>query len=451
MLRSTSVMRPRVRNQPHRRRLRRVVVALVVLVVSSVAPALSATPDDGWLAGIVTNGREPSHVWMRRSAWAGFRDLGPLVGLSDASPSYSVSATDMNGDGWTDLVIGRHGRMAVLLLTEVEADTASRFVTSWRFRDELHHRVDRHGCAVSDVDLDGLRDVYCVKGAQLGTAKKWNELWIHGRDGTFMDRAADHMVEDVWGRGRFPAFLDLNHDRWPDLFVGNDATRADGRPTPNRTFVGGAARFTPVRLGLTREIGARCVDVADLDGNGWDDVVVCGADRLYLFRRFVSGFHDATEDAGLPRVEATAARSVDLDGDGTLDLVYTQTRTVTIALQGRRHRFSVALRLPLRQGHGLAVGDPDGDGDTDVYVVEGCLGGRDMPDWLLRSVGDGRFAPERVAAVNAGCGDTAAAIDFDRDGMDEFVVLNGGGAGTAGHRGPEQLLTLGDWRPSGQG
>jgi FG-GAP-like repeat len=340
--------------------------------------------------------------------------------------------------------------VATLHLSEIEEGVPVRLVTSWRFHDDLHGRVDRHACAVADVDLDGLQDVYCAKGAREGTVRKWNELWIQDPDGTFTDRAAEYGVEDVWGRGRIPVFLDLNHDRWPDLFVGNDAERADGRPTPDRTFVGGRGGFRQVRLGVTKEIGGRCGAAADYDGNGWDDLLVCGDDRIHLFRRRASGFRDVTERTGLPSVAATAARFGDFDGDGRLDLVYLHARQLTVVLQGSGQRFSVVWRLPLRHGHGLAVGDPDGDGDLDIFVVEGCVNGRDTPDRFLRTGREGTFAPERVARVPVGCGDTAEAFDFDGDGMDEFVVLNGGGAGeTSGHRGPEQLLTLGDWRPPG--
>jgi hypothetical protein len=340
--------------------------------------------------------------------------------------------------------------VATVHLSEIDGGAPSGFVTSWRFHDDLHGRVDRHACAVSDVDLDGLRDVYCAKGARQGTVRKWNELWIQEPDGTFTDRASEYRVEDVWGRGRIPLFLDLDHDRWPDLFVGNDAVRADGRPTPNRTFVGGKGGFRQVRLGVTTEIGGRCAAAADYDANGWDDLLVCGDDRIHLFRRQASGFRDVTERSGLPPVAATAARFGDFDGDGRVDLVYLHERGVTVALQGRGRRFSVARRLPLRHGHGLAVGDADGDRDQDIFVVQGCVNGRDEPDWFLRVGPEGTFTPKRVARVPAGCGDTAEAFDFDGDGMDDFVVLNGGGAGeTEGHRGPEQLLTFGDWRPPG--
>jgi FG-GAP-like repeat len=427
--------------------------ALAALVVVSGISGQEARADDDEVLPIVVRGPVRTHPWMLRAGRAGFRDVGPLVGLEEEAPSYSVVANDMNADGWTDLVISRHGTDAALLLTEIVSGVPVGFVTAWQFHDDIHDRVDRHGCADADVDLDGLEDVYCAKGANGGTARKWNELWIQSSDGTFTDRAAEFGVEDVWGRGRFPVFLDLNHDPWPDLFAGNDAPRTDRHRTPNRTFVGlGGVRFEQVHLGVTKEIGDRCTTVADYDGNGWDDVLVCGRDRMHLYRRRSSGFRDVTEAAGLPGVLATAARFADLDGNGRLDLVFTQKRRLTVALQGHSHRFSTVLHRPLRHGHGLAVGNPDGDRDPDIYVVEGCVDGRDMPDWLfVVSRGARSFEPQRAGRVATGCGDTAEAFDFDRDGMDEFVVLNGGGidqqhAGLT-HNGPERLLTLGDWQP----
>jgi len=419
------------------------------VVVWGIGAAGPARADDS-VFSLGDDGTVRTAPWMHGVARAGFRDLGPLVHLRNFTPSYSVTASDMNGDGWMDLVIGRHGRVAVELLTRVEGDTAVRFATSWRFHDAIHHRHDRHGCAVADVDLDGLPDVYCAKGAHRGTSKKWNELWIQNADGTFTDRASEYGVQDVWGRGRFPAFLDLDHDPWPDLFAGNDVPRADRHTTPNRTFVGrDGARFKQVHLGLTKQIGDRCTTVADYNADGWDDVLVCGRDRMHLYRRRPAGFRDVTEPAGLPDVLATAARFADLDGDGRLDLVFTQEHELTIAIQGRAHRFSAVLRRPLRHGHGLAIGNPDGDRDPDVYVVEGCVGGRDMPDWLFVVSRRGRsFLPRRVARAETGCGDTAEALDFDHDGADEFVVLNGGGVDqSVMHHGPEQLLTLGNWEP----
>ena len=69
-----------------------------------------------------------------------------------------------------------------------------------RLVDTIHGRPDRHGCIFGDPNLDGLLDIVCAKGAQQGTAKKWNELWIQGPPGVWTRRGAR-----VGDRGRLGA------------------------------------------------------------------------------------------------------------------------------------------------------------------------------------------------------------------------------------------------------
>jgi hypothetical protein len=431
---------------PARARTLRVLTAAVA-ALSTLVPVTFAHAEEPWdepVRPIVTDGRVRTSPWMRQAEPAGFRDIGPPAGLFGEVPSYTIFVRDMNVDGWPDVFVGRHGWAAVLYLTEVVEGEPAGFQRVFPFSQG----GDRHGCAAADVDLDGLDDIYCAKGAHLGTARKKNELWMRDPSGTFTDRVVEYGVQDVWGRGRFPVFLDLNHDPWPDLFVGNEFPRPDGRPTPNRTYVNrDGQRFVEARMGVTLEIGNLCSVTADDDRNGWDDLLVCGLNRMFLFRARSTGFRNVTDEVGLPDVRATAARFAHLDGDGRLDLVFTTVRGLQVRLQRRDHSYGPPVLIrPLRHGHGLAVGDPDGDGDSDVLVVEGCVRGRNMPDWLLlNEPGRGAFELQRVALAQSGCGDTAEALDFDGDGKDEFFVLNGSGTYQGQERGPEQLLTMGTW------
>ena len=106
-----------------------------------------------------------------------------------------------------------------------------------------------------------------------------------------------------------------------------------------------------------------------------------------------------------------------------------------------------------RHGHGLAVGDVDGDGAPDVYAVDGCHDRVNAPDvLLLNGATAGSWTqldlPPLPPGELAGCGDTAAMVDFDHDGAQDIVVLNGGGNDQPlDLNGPDQLLTLGDWQP----
>jgi FG-GAP-like repeat len=372
------------------------------------------------------------------------REVGALVGLPTSTPSYAVHARDVDGDRRPDLLLVNHGRPAQLF-----RNTGDGFEIATTFVDTIHGLVDRHDCAWGDVDRDRRLDLYCVKGARVGTSEKFNELWMQRADGTFVDRAGEYRVIDRWGRGRRTTFIDLNHDPYPDLFVGNNAPRQDGRPTPNRTFLNvDGRRFRRVGMGLTEEAGSFCVDVADLDGDGWDDLLTCEKRGLRLYLRRGARFVDATSSFGVPSRRAVWAELVDVDRDGERDLVVVTEHSVTVRLRARPTRFSrPVLRRSLVAGHGFAVGDLDGRRGTDLVVVEGCLDDLNVDDVVLLNGGDARSWRERPAPSDVpGCGDGAVAIDADGDGDDEVVVTNGSGQGQPdGVEGPVQLLTLGAW------
>lgn len=434
----------------HPKLLRRMTVAIVTISMAS-APSL-VRADDG-VDPRTVEGVAKDTPRMERATAAGLRDVGRLLGLSPVKSSYTVVTRDIDDDGWADVFIGHHGAgPAELYMNENDGSRSLGLVRVATFKDTLHDRTDRHGCTIADVNLDGLDDIFCAKGARTGTAIKWNELWMQEPEGVWTDRAHAFGVEDIWGRGRFPRFMDLNHDRWPDLFIGNNIPRKDEHVTPNRTYINKRGRrFHQVKLGVTRQIGDTCTAVADYDRNGWQDLLVCGLHRLYLYRRVPGGFKEVTARVGLSTVEPRAASFAHLNRDHRLDLVITTARQVQVRLQRPDHTFGPAsARFKVQFGHGLTVGDPDGDGDDDIYVVEGCVGGVNMDDWLLVNAGGGqKFGMRRVARVSKGCGDTAATLDFDHDGLDDFVVLNGGGMDQP-HilDGPDQLLTLGGWVPS---
>jgi len=372
------------------------------------------------------------------------RDVGPEAGLPTAMTSYSVRARDIDGDGLRDLLFVHHDGP-----TQLYTNTGDGFELRTTFVDTLSGEIDRHDCAWADVDVDGHLDLYCVKGAQQGTVEKHNELWMQQPDGTFLDLARRYRVLDRWGRGRRTAFLHLNDDPYPDLFVGNHYPRRDDHRTPNRTFVNvGGERFRKVDLGLTKHAGALCVDVADVDDDGRDDLLVCENRALRLYLRRSGGFLDVTAEYGIARRVATWAQMVDVDRDGDLDLVAITRRFLTVRLWSSRTRYAGPLRFPVEQGRGFAIGDIDGRRGLDIVIVQGCDAGINVHDVLLVSDG-GRTGWDRRAIHGAvdGCGDKAVALDFDLDGADDFVVTNGAGQfGGVGIQGPDQLLTMGAWR-----
>jgi hypothetical protein len=378
------------------------------------------------------------------------------VGFRRHESSYSIAVGDANADGWDDVLIVHHGSTpSELFLNQPYEDGTLGFEVSARLIDTLHGRLDRHGCIFGDPDDDGMQDILCLKGANQGYSNKWNELWIQDPEGAWTDQAAGWGIEDVWGRGRYPAWIDLNGDDLLDLFIGNDTPRHDEHGTPNRLYIDRGTRFEEIDMGITREDGTTCVQVVDANLDGLDDLLICGKHELILYLRrgdrFVPG------SLGIPATpEAMAAEMVDLSGDGLLDLVVVRRATFEIRLARPDGSFGdEVLAGPAGNGHGLAVGDVDGDGDQDIYVVLGCVDRTNVPDVLLLNVGDGRaWAPAQLPRLPtgelAGCGDAAEMLDFDRDGAMDIVVLNGGGdSQPLDLDGPDQLLTLGEWEPLG--
>jgi hypothetical protein len=387
------------------------------------------------------------------------RDLGPLLGLRQHESSYSIAVGDANGDGWDDVLIDHHGsRPAELFQNQPDGEGGTLgFEVALRLIDTIHARPDRHGCLMGDPNADGLTDILCLKGGQQGHGKKWNEFWVQGPAGTWADEAAAWGVEDVYGRGRFPSWIDLNHDAWPDLFVGNDTPRHDRHSTADRLYenVEGTG-FREVNLGVTEEFGADCVQVADVNDDGWDDLLICGSYRTYLFLRQGDRFIDATIGSGIaPEPKTNGAWLGDLNDDGVIDLVLVHPRALTVQIGTSPGSFDPPVLVrALAHGHGLAVGDVDGIDGPDIYAVDGCAGRVNQPDLLLLNGGDGQtwsdplVLPPLPDGERAGCGDQAAMVDFDRDGRQEIAVTNGGGdAQPLDLDGPDQLLTLGDWMP----
>ena len=119
------------------------------------------------------------------------------------------------------------------------------------------------------------------------------------------------------------------------------------------------------------------IALGDVDGDGWCDIYLCGAENSNkLFRNLGDWkFEDITDAAGVACVGqfSTGAALVDLDGDGDLDLLVNGLGVGTRCFlnDGRGH-FSEDNASGLKRSGGatsLALADVDGDGDLDLYVT----------------------------------------------------------------------------------
>jgi FG-GAP-like repeat len=368
-----------------------------------------------------------------RAAAAGIDENGAL------DWTFSAVAADFNGDGWVDVFVAHHWHPGHLWLnnhdgTFREADA-----------DFFKHITDRHDCHAADFNSDGRLDMFCTVGADRGTVLRSNALYLQQPGGTFTDQAPHWYVSDPTGRGRHGAVLDANNDGRPDVFSGAEPIRSDGLPSIDRLYLntGHGSMLDSPAMGLDINIGALCSHTVDYNSDGWPDPVVCGdtfAAGLHIFRNnHGRGFQDVSSAVLGGPVAASDAVFTDINHNSRPDLITLTRTTLAERLQRADGTFTRPRTiLTLRSGKSLAVGDVNGDHNPDLYVVGGqTANGTNAPDYLLLGDASGGYTSHPIPETTVGTGDRAYPLDYNHDGLTDFLVLNG----QVPRMGPIQLLT----------
>ena len=218
------------------------------------------------------------------------------------------------------------------------------------------------------------------------------------------------------------------------------------------------------------------VSVADIDGDGWPDLVVRsgtggesftdgGTRHTWLLRNQGNGtFEDITESSGFTVARgggvgrsAPVVIFADVDNDGDLDAyagipdqANSIDETSEILLNDGSGRFSLAsddsdLRMPRSDTpYGAAFVDFDRDGNIDLWVAQYVAGSSASQDRLYRGDGSGSFVDvtrdvglattswSSVEDLDAGLSHTqawaAAACDLNGDGWPELLSASYGRA-----------------------
>jgi FG-GAP-like repeat len=416
--------------------------ALGTALVTFLAAASAATPPGS--AQTVT--RQPVNV-------AG------EAGISEVVRTYSATVGDYDKDGDQDFLLVRHDPQApkrgeLIPQPSLYRNQGGTFTDVNTFSGK-----DRHDCAFGDANLDGRIDLFCAVGL---TKTSVNELHIRQADGGWTNRASGYgITANTHGRYRTSEFLYANADMYPDVYVTRfygangdplNPSPAEENPYPNEFWLnqGGTSFRAATEYGLTQPIGAQkdnnaCNQAADFNKDGWDDLLVCAYNAMFLYQnQSGSGFVNVAPAKNIGGFW-NDAQLADFNNDSRLDLAQVKSDRVRIKFGTSSNGFQQVFETSMAVGQNLAVGDFDNNGQRDVYVVGACPSTTnyqrhvDRPDYILFNQGSGVFIKKQIPAIPAeqGCGDDVQRIDYNNNGVADFLVLNG----RKKEPGPVQLFT----------
>ena len=370
----------------------------------------------------------PSRIyWQRQRGFArdDFTDLNTL-GATD------VAVADLNSDGTSDIVFanGEKGAPSYIYYGDANGTYANGN------RAKLP-AFQPHAVEIADVNGDGAADI--VFANESGPVS----LVYLNRNGEFSDR---HRIELPTYTAKDCVVADFNKDGHADIFFTNhqhsltgDANLAN-RLIHSYLYWGSEQGFSAENRQGLQTIGAWGTAAADLNRDGWVDLVVCNFQEHYSYEvpSFVywNGPDGFSVSRRTPLYEhgAQGCSVADLNGDGHLDLAMTSMMGGSrgdydpcwLYYGNAQGKYSTDKRisLPGREGYEQAMADLDDDGQVDLLLMNQGEVTRGANELYIYWNEDGSFDPWRLSGLPAYRGLGVQVADLDKDGYIDIVVSN---------------------------
>ena len=227
-------------------------------------------------------------------------------------------------------------------------------------------------------------------------------------------------------------FMDYNGDQWLDiLLVAGGSLESDDRDYPSalrlyENMKDGSFSEVTAKAGLSKvKAYGQGISVADVDGDGDEDIFLTTIGKNYLFQNDDGFFTSIGEKAGLAgNIEwSSSALFFDADNDADLDLYvgnyvdWSPEKDIFCSIQG-------VVIIDTRGAKNL-----DEQYGQKVYCAPGEFEGK--TGRFYRNQGDGTFIDETAQAgflPSPGKSLGVADIDYNRDGWSDLYVANDGQA-----------------------
>ncbi len=284
---------------------------------------------------------------------------------------------DLNQDGYLDLILVNYfDNSSYEIDSYIYWGSADGFSTGRRTGIPT---LGARSVSVADLNYDGYLDLLFAN--LHNNARDYSvPAWIYwgGADGYSPSRRADLPTQ---GCG-ITSVADLNNDGWLDIVVGNHYQDDTHFVEYSWIYWGGASGFDPANRTTLDTIGTYANSVADLNQDGWLDIVFSNHRNTAGYYEQDSYVYWGTEEGfsserrtDLPTLGATDNTVADLNGDGWLDIVFSnsrdnagQTAVNSYIFWGSAAGFGRDNRteLPTNRATANSVADLNGDGYPDI-------------------------------------------------------------------------------------
>lgn len=266
---------------------------------------------------------EPSYRHLEND-FNGF-DAQPLMPYQLSQMGPPIAAGDINGNGLEDLYIGGAADQSGVFYIQQDEGEFTRKETAVF---ENHAFFEDTDAVFFDANNDRVLDLYVVSGGneeQKNNEQLYDRLYINDGSGNFVHKS--DALPDFKANGSVVLPLDYDEDGDSDLFVGSRSVPKSYGATPNSYLLenNGKGTFRDVTdeagPGLGEAGMISDARIADITGNGREDIIVAGdwmpvvifQNNGGVFERF-QGFES---DIGLWQ----SLDITDIDGDGDLDIL----------------------------------------------------------------------------------------------------------------------------------
>ena len=368
---------------------------------------------DGYL-DIVTGGSFDDLRYYHNQGGKTFEDWTARAGLADRRQPFFISVTDIDNDGWPDLLVTHMFHDGFELYHNNGNGTFADVTKASGLMDRRPVNAISSGWAPSwaDVDNDGDLDLFVPQmgmdipfaGGLLARPRMRSALYINDH-GHFSDRTAEYGLADVVYDRYFTgsAFGDVDGDGFPDLFLSS--------PIVNDSFLlknKGGKRFE-LSGAIARRDGGFSTAFLDVNQDG----------RLDLFQ---GGFSDARS-------------SIEMAMFGESEENYRSGKSAVLIQQSDGRLVEAAGFFDTPGGTmGASFGDLNNDGCYDFYLGTGSPEGWFIfPKLMYLGVAQGAGCALRTdnvsmtnsfASVQKGHG--IVFFDYDGDGLQDMYSSLGG-------------------------